>query len=146
MKRFLKLFRTLILLGILVWWSITIYAHYTQETQTTVDPVQQIRNLYQTWWYDTKREYNRDIEQLQRLKQEELDQFDYKATISFYQSGTYDVIQVPQETIDKLNKIDSTINIAITKRDMIIDPEYLAKKEEPIPVQETADFLLNLWR
>lgn len=111
-----------------------------------LDPVDTIWNYYQTSWYDTKREYNRDIEQLQRMKQEELDKFDYQSTIAFYQSWTYDIVQVPQETIERLKKIDSTINIATTKMDMIQDPEYLIKKEELIPVQETLDFLLNLWR
>lgn len=144
MKRLFRLIRTLFILWILVRWSITIYANF-QEKPVEKDQVQLLRDYYQISGHTQKREFQKDIEQLQWIKQEELDKLWYKATISFYESGTYNIAYIPQEKIDRLSTIDKTIEIATQKMNMISEPTYLKEKpKETLQIEDT--FRMNLWK
>lgn len=146
MKQILRLLRTFIFMGLLVWWSINVYAKF-QEKDVEVDPIQSIYNLYQTWWYETIWEYTRDIEFLQWEKQKELDKLDYESTINYSISWSYDVIQISQEKLDLLKKIDRVILLAQEKMGSISTPAYLEQKPEIEQEKEDPDaFWKNLWK
>lgn len=115
-KKLLRTFLTIIIL-----WS-GIYAYTVfQGHQNWQSPMEICTNLSDfytnTSWYNTKREYIKDMEFLQEVKQSILDSLTYKET----------VLIMKWETIDnnKLNFIEDLIKLNLELQKKVDKPEYL---------------------
>jgi len=121
MKQFIRLLRTVFITILICWAWFFIYSQRQEQPQ--VDRVQYLYNFYQTSWYNFQREYERDIEELQRLKQADLDSLSYKETILFYRDGTYDT-WISETMLKRFSMIDEAIWQAQSWIKKISDPDY----------------------
>ena len=120
MNQFGRLLRTIIIIWVL-WW--VWFFIYWQKQDVQIDNVQKIYDYYLSSWYDNKREYEKDIEQLSREKQALLDTLNYKETILFYKDGSYsDTIK--EWTRNRFLMIDEAITTARERVKELKTPDY----------------------
>lgn len=93
------------------------YANNNQ-TQSDQEKVNNIFDFIQVSGYDNGREYDKDIETLQRIKQKEVDNLTYEQTVKY----------IKWEKVDDLflQRIDETITMATAKKKALEKPAYLA--------------------
>lgn len=115
---FRKAIRLISLIGLFsIGWYVFVSIAWTGVQETTQETVDRLFQFYQTSGYENGREYKKDIENLQRIKQKELDNFNYEQSILYAQK---------QETSDEfVLKIDETIALAKEWIKTLETPSYL---------------------
>ena len=96
---------------------VTYQVVWKAEVVTSQEEVNRMYEFYHETWYDNWWEYDKDIDTLQRIKQQELDKLNYEDTIAYVQT---------QETQDEfVTLIDEVLKLAKEQKNMLEKPSYL---------------------
>lgn len=110
-----KILKFALITGVVFGLGLFIYAQKdTEKPETDYQKVDRIGNFYTTSGYVTGYDYEDDIKTLQWIKQDKLDDLDYKQTFDYI-------------------KTQKTDNEFITQIDQTISQAKELKKQEPLP-------------
>jgi len=144
-KVIVTIFSSVLFIAILWTWIFGYTKLQSKEVEETPTQIcNRLNSFYRTSWYDNKRQYDKDYETLQYLKQDVLDVLDYADTINY--------VKWAKVSDQLLNCIDATMKLNTERQAKVDKPEYLkidttkvawysAEKETPEPTTWKLDFM-----